>query len=181
MDILHWKYLFSLLLPGNLTILVFFLLSENSMELTRMFWHEFSVKPLKFWCFLWRCNDCIPFWIIIMTIFLAGRQSIRIPLVWCTNLPSVPGTGGVSKSSATKEQTLESQSVSQLWRLESPDCVTMLRANVSSGIIEGMKGQLQWHEILLSCWLVRLLCSMLKWESCQISASWECNLPCYGY
>jgi len=38
-------------------------------------------------------------------------------------LPNVPGTGGVSESSATKEQELVSQSVSQHWRLERPHCV----------------------------------------------------------
>ena len=116
MTILHWKYLFSVLLPGNLMILVFFLLSEISMELTECFETRLVLNLSKFWCFLWRCNDCIPFWIIIV-IFLAGRQHSRIHLVWCTNLPSVPGTGKVSESSATKEQKLASQSGSQPWRL----------------------------------------------------------------
>jgi len=139
MAILHWKYLFSVLPPGNLMILLLFLLSEISMELTECFEMNLVLRLFKVLVFLVKVQwlHSSPDHLLLLSRKTAyrnfsclvhnfakctrHRRSFR---VFCDKRVGA----GVPIIVATLETWVSSL------------CVTRLGANVSSGIIEGMKG-----------------------------------------
>ena len=158
----------------NDTLLLAFV--RNFRGVDKMIWNEFGVKTREFSGVC--CEGVMMAFFFISAVSSLPAETTSGLLVHGATLLDVAGTGEALRVFCDRGAFAGvSSPVTMLENWVSSFCVKRLEANASSGIIEGLKGQMP---VARNPAVILVGVAALSQASVKISAYWEWD-PCYGY